>query len=198
MSVQMRATMTASAFEAWSGLPENAERRYELIMGEVFEVSPSSQLSTLISTALILALGNFVKARNLGVVTNPEGGFRLSETDVLAPDVAFIARERLGMISRRGFFTVVPDLAVEVVSPSDAARMVQRKAARYLALGVREVWLIYPEERSAEIYRPLPQGYQVVPLSVEQSLESGAILPDFSLPLRDLFDIGYPIEGGES
>lgn len=188
MTIQERLRMTANAFESWLAQPENAEKRCELIAGEVFERAPSRQLPT-----LIIALGSFVKARNLGVVTNPEGGFRLSDDDIFAPDVAFIARERIAAVKQRGFFTIPPDLAVEVLSPSDSVRLVQRKAVRYLALGVREVWLIYPQEQSAEVYRPLQKGFHVLPIGIDQSLEGGSILPDFSLPLREVFDVGYPI-----
>ncbi|MCE7947508.1 MAG: Uma2 family endonuclease [Chloroflexi bacterium CFX4] len=193
MTIQERLRMTANAFESWLAQPENAEKRCELIAGEVFERAPSRQLPT-----LIIALGSFVKARNLGVVTNPEGGFRLSDDDIFAPDVAFIARERIAAVKQRGFFTIPPDLAVEVLSPSDSVRLVQRKAVRYLALGVREVWLIYPQEQSAEVYRPLQKGFHVLPIGIDQSLEGGSILPDFSLPLREVFDIGYPITGEEA
>ena len=198
MTIQERLRMTANAFEVWLAQSENAEKRYELIEGKVFEMALSSQLPTLISTALIVALGSFVKAHNLGVVTNPEGGFRLSDDDIFAPDVAFIARERIAAIKQRGFFTIPPDLAVEVLSPSDSVRLVQRKAVRYLALGVREVWLIYPQEQSAEVYRPLQKGFHVLPIGIDQSLEGGSILPEFSLPLRAVFDVGYPITGEEA
>ncbi len=58
-----------------------------------------------------------------------------------------------------------------------SAFSVQRKALRHLALGAREVWLISPDEQSAELYRSLPQGYQVVPLSIDQSLEGGRSRP---------------------
>jgi Uma2 family endonuclease len=192
MSIRERITVTD--FEAFLSLPENAHKRFELHDGTIHEMAPSSELPTLLASELISYLRPFVRERGLGLVTAPDGGFALTPHDVLSPDVAFIRAERLTGIRRRGFFQIAPDLAVEVVSPSDSITAVQRKAARYLALGVREVWIIYPDEQTADIYRPTetPDRLEVQQIPPEGALQSD-LLPDFRLPLSQLFALGTPI-----
>jgi Uma2 family endonuclease len=187
--------LSVTAFEALLALPENAEKRLELIDGEILEMSPASELPTVIAAEIAAYLLTFARQHNLGIVTGADGGFQLSLTDVLAPDAAFIATGRLKGLRRRGFFQIAPDLAVEVISPSESVTAAQRKAARYLAFGVREVWLIYPSERRADVCLPDPSGestMRVKQLEPNDALES-ALLPNFRLPLSELFDVGLPI-----
>jgi Uma2 family endonuclease len=183
-----------SDFEAFLRLPENAAKRFELHDGAIYEMSPSSELPTVLASELISYLRPFVRERGLGLVTAPDGGFALTRHDVLSPDVAFIRAERLSGIRRRGFFQIAPDLAIEVVSPSDSIPAVQRKAARYLALGVREVWIIYPDDQTADIYRAgnAPNRLEVQQIASDGALESD-LLPEFRLPLPQLFALGAPI-----
>ncbi|PJF30415.1 MAG: hypothetical protein CUN51_07790 [Candidatus Thermofonsia Clade 1 bacterium] len=192
MSIHERAT--ATDFEAFLSLPENAHKRFELHDGAIHEMSPSSELPTVLAMRLAVLLGSYIYSANLGVLTGADGGFALTPHDVLSPDVAFIRAERLTGIRRRGFFQIAPDLAIEVVSPSDSITAVQRKAARYLALGVREVWIIYPDEQTADIYRPTetPDRLEVQQISPEGALQSD-LLPDFRLLLSQLFALGAPI-----
>jgi Uma2 family endonuclease len=152
-------------------------------------------LSGVINARLSARLQLFIEENKLGLLTSPENGFQLSPTDVLAPDAAFIATGRLKGLRRRGFFQIAPDLAVEVISPSESVTAAQRKAARYLAFGVREVWLIYPSERRADVCLPDPSGestMRVKQLEPNDALES-ALLPNFRLQLSELFDVGLPI-----
>lgn len=192
--MSVRQKLTAHQFEAFLQQPENAHKRFELHDGVICEMTPSSELPTLLASELISYLRPFARERKLGLVTAPDGGFALTPSDVLSPDVAFIRAERLSGVRRRGFFQIAPDLAIEVVSPSDSIPAVQRKAARYLALGVREVWIIYPDERSADIYRPAqtPERLEVQQIPPDGALTSD-LLPDFRLPLQQLFALGLPI-----
>jgi Uma2 family endonuclease len=192
--MSVREKLSASDFEAFLRLPENAAKRFELQDGAIYEMSPSSELPTLLASELISYLRPFVRERGLGLVTAPDGGFALTPHDVLSPDVAFIRAERLTGIRRRGFFQIAPDLAIEVVSPSDSIPAVQRKAARYLALGVREVWIIYPDDQTADICRAgnAPDRLEVQQIASDGALESD-LLPEFRLPLPQLFALGAPI-----
>ena len=93
--------------------------RYELVKGELLTMSPSGEEHGAVIVNLTLLLGQYVKANNLGVLYAAETGFKLeSDPDtVLAPDLAFIRRERVGIRSK-GYRCGAPDLAVEVLSPS--------------------------------------------------------------------------------
>jgi Uma2 family endonuclease len=199
-AMTIREKMTIADFDTFISLPENADKRYELLDGVLHEMSPSSELPTVIAMRLGILLGSHVYANRLGFITGADGRFDLSSTDHYAPDVAFIAAARLEGIRRRGFFQIAPDLAVEIVSPSDSIPAVQRKAARYLALGVREVWIIYPDEQTADVYRPAesPNRLEVQQIAADGALESNDLLPNFRLPLQQLFELGKPILDDES
>jgi Uma2 family endonuclease len=99
-------------------------------------------------------LGGFVKQRRLGVVTGAETGFLLSRDPdtVRAPDVAFVAQHRVPAEEPVGFFLGAPDLAVEVLSPSDRQGEVQQKVKHWLQAGSGEVWVVQPDQRSVSIY----------------------------------------------
>jgi len=189
-----REKMTVADFEALLALPENAHKRLELLNGELCEMTPASQLSGVITVRLSARLQLFIEENKLGLLTSPENGFQLSPVDLLVPDAAFIAKGRLQGVRKRGFFQIAPDLAIEVVSPSDSIPAVQRKAARHLALGVREVWIIYPDDQTADIYRAgnAPNRLEVQQIASDGALESD-LLPEFRLPLPQLFALGAPI-----
>ena len=98
-------------------------------------------------------LYNYVKANKLGVVVGGDPGFTLEvgPDTVLAPDVAFVTQERV--ISTTGFYPGPPDLAVEVISPSDTLPQVARKTALWLELGAKSVWNVNPKKRTVEVNR---------------------------------------------
>ncbi len=102
---------------------------------------------------LSILLGSYVKTNKLGVAA-AEMGFKLeSDPDtVLAPDISFIAADRVG-IRVEGYRTAAPDLAVEVLSPSDSKRMVERKTGLWLKLGTKAVWNVDPRMRTVEVIR---------------------------------------------
>ncbi len=130
-------------------------------------------------------LGNFVRERRLGVVGG-EGGFLLSRDPdtVLSPDFVFIQMDRLPSEDDEGFVTVVPDLVVEVMSPSDTAPKMDDKVQRYLAAGVRLVWVANPLLRSVTEYTP----DRTARIFVEgETLTGGDVVPGFELPVAEIF-----------
>jgi Uma2 family endonuclease len=167
-------------FLALENLPDNAGRILELIDGEIVEKLPSfspSRIAMLIGHFLL----NF--AHNLGYVTGADGGYVMSERDVFNPDVGYISKERLPVLPEREV-PVPPDLAVEVKSPTDTKRALRLKVERYLAAGTRLVWLVFPEERVVEVYRPSEDVHSV---GIDGVLDGGDVLPGFTLKVRDIF-----------
>lgn len=132
-------------------LPDSSDR-HELIKGELLTMSPVGFTHGTVTMALSMILYNHVKAYKLGVLV-PEVGFKLeSEPDtVLAPDIAFIARDRVGHITP-GFRLGPPDLAVEVMSQWDTKPQVDRKAALWLKLGAKSVWNVNPKKRTVDVW----------------------------------------------
>jgi Uma2 family endonuclease len=132
---------------------DDEPNRHELIKGELLTMAPIGYPHGTTTVNLSTLLHNHVKANNLGVLA-VELGFKL-ETDpdtVLGPDISFIARERVGIPSE-GYVVGPPDLAVEVLSPSDRKTQVERKTALWLELGAKSVWNVNPKRRTVEVVR---------------------------------------------
>jgi Uma2 family endonuclease len=181
MALEKQKAYTDAEFESFIRLPENAEKRFELIDGEIIEV-PSNPYSSEIAALIIHALLSFVLGRKLGRVTGEGAGYIVAGRR-LSPDVAFVSAARQEQLAREGYNPIAPDLAVEVVSPTDKQPEIRRKLAIYAEGGVL-VWLVYPEQRRVEIYAP----DQPVEIMFEGNvLSGGTALPGFSLPLADIF-----------
>ncbi len=162
----------------------DSDQRYELVQGELIEMPPPSKEHGLIIASLIAALLPFIRANGLGQLM-AEAGFQLSADPdtVRAPDVAFIRQARIVPTSG-GYYPFAPDLAVEVISPSNSVGAVQAKIAQYFESGAQQVWLIYPASRTLYIHSS-PKAVRI--LDTTDTLEGGELLPNFSLPVSELF-----------
>ena len=128
---------------------------HELIKGELLTMPPPGDQHGAVTMNLTLLLGIHVRANNLGVMRAAETGFKLESNPdtVLAPDIAFIARDRVGPPVVAGYRHGAPDLAVEVMSQWDSRPKAARKAALWLELGARSVWIVNPRQRTVEVNR---------------------------------------------
>jgi len=117
----------------------------------------------------------------------PETGFLLARNPdtVRAPDVAFVARERLATAPKgRGYFPGPPDLAVEVISPGDTYAEVEAKVEEWLAAGSRMVVVVNPRNETLKVYGSL---IDVTRLTVADTFDGGDVVPGFRLPVRRIF-----------
>ena len=121
---------------------ESDLERYEYVKGELIPMPPTSGEHGDISMSLVVFLGPYVRENQLGRVYTSDTGFQIGDR-VLMPDIAFVSTERLPE-DRRKAFSIPPDLAVEVVSPTDAQFRVVEKVLIYLRAGSRLVWVIEP------------------------------------------------------
>ncbi|GIK57073.1 MAG: hypothetical protein BroJett015_27360 [Chloroflexota bacterium] len=161
--------------------------RSELVKGEVTLMSPAGTQDGKIALRLGAIIWNYVEAHNLGEVYAAETGFTIEEDPdtVRAPDVSFVARERIPPEGEPpDFWAIAPDLVAEVLSPFDVASKVQQKITEYLQAGVRLVWLVDPETQTVTVYESLAHGRILLP---DDTLTGGEVLPGFSLPLHQLF-----------
>jgi Uma2 family endonuclease len=166
-------------------LPDDGNR-YELVRGELICMSPSAFLPSAVAGRMLVALGGFVLSRGLGEVGSAEGGFRLARDPdtVRAPDVWFVRSGRVPAgDATTQFFEGAPDIAVEILSPSDRYVDVMTKVREYLDTGTSLVWAIDPLGRSAALFRP---GGVAQLIDENGMLDGGDILPGFSMVLREI------------
>jgi Uma2 family endonuclease len=174
--------MTATQFEAYASQPENAQRRLQLINGEVVEKMPT-QLHAYIAALLATFLTVFTRQYKLGWVL-VEARYCLPNDDAndLIPDVSFVSKAR-GSLVAKGPAPYMPDLAIEVKSPDDTLPEMRDKATYYLTHGTRLVWLVYPEKRVVIVMSADTEAI----LNMDDMLSGGEVLPHFEMPVRDIF-----------
>ena len=172
--------------QGWDG---TRDRKYELIDGELIEMSPANSLHAWLASELSAQLRNFASSGNLGYTFVEVGVFPAPDrSTLLAPDVAFFSAERLLPPFPQTFAGFMPDLAVEIASPSNTITELRQKAATYLRHGSRLVWLVLPDQEGVEICR-LGDDEQLTFEFVgpDGSLSGEDVLPGFELEIRRLF-----------
>jgi Uma2 family endonuclease len=182
MVAQDKIKLTLADYHQFIDAPENADRLFELSNGELVEKMPSF-LPSEIAGNVIFHLKLFLRERALGRVSGADGGYVMPNGDVLIPDVGFIATLRMPETPEREPLAA-PDLAVEMLSPTDRKRALRNKAERYLAHGTAMVWLVFPIEQLVEVY---VADADVVTVGIDGVLEGGAVLPGFTLKVSELF-----------
>lgn len=168
-------------------LAMGTDAHFELIEGELHEVSPSGTESSMIAMLLAEKIGPFVRSRKLGIVTDAQGGYvlRRNPDTVVAPDIGVVRRERIPHgHDFTTFFPGPPDFAVEVVSPSDRPAEILGKVALYLEAEVPLVWVVYPRQRAVTAHA---LGEPPATLREGEVLDGGDILPGFSVAVSEIF-----------
>lgn len=181
MAIQKR-LMTYAEFERLTAQPANRDRRFELIHGELVEMSPSF-LHARLAHLLSLHLGMFNLRTPLGTILI-EARYKLPDDahNARIPDLSFM-RDTTG-IPQKGAIPRMPDLAIEIQSPDDSEDELRERAAYYLAHGSLMVWLFFTEKPGVEVHRP---NLDVIVLGIDDTLDGGDALPGFTLPLRTIF-----------
>ncbi|MBI4265967.1 MAG: Uma2 family endonuclease [Acidobacteria bacterium] len=162
--------------------------RYELVRGELRQMTPSGYAHGVVVANLTGPLERHVRAHSLGQICGAETGFRIgrSPDTVRAPDIAFVRRARQGAEPlSEGFFEGAPDLAVEVLSPSDTVYEVEEKVTDWLTAGCSLVWVVSPKRRSVSLHRA---GAPVVVLRDTDTLDGGDVVPGFTLRVAQIFE----------
>jgi Uma2 family endonuclease len=172
--------MTAEQFDA---LPEEEGRKWELLDGELIEVSSATPRHNRILARLIRLLDGFAESKKLGAVL-PETDLAVRANTRLRPDFGFFSAETWQTVDiDRVPVVQTPDIAVEIISPSELATTINRKVQAYLKWGVKEVWLIDPEVQMILVHT----------LAGAQRLSEGTFLisefvPGWRLRIADLFE----------
>ena len=179
---QQKTLMTADEFFDFCGRNDG---RYELVDGEVIELSPVNDEHSGISINIGTALNNYSRQIGFGQAGVEAGYILLSGPDtVRGPDVSFRLVPRNARRQRSGFLPGAPDIAVEVFSPSNTHAEMNRKVAEYLAAESQRVWIAYASTRSVAVHR---SDGTTITFTGDDVITDEELLPGFSLPLSDIF-----------
>ena len=162
------------------------DHRYELVNGRLVEKSMAAT-SSLVAGQVYGVLWNHCQQTAAGEVFYADQGYQCFPDEpnkVRKPDISFIARDRITPALAEGHIRIAPDLVVEVLSPTDLVREVSRRIRDYLRVGVRLLWVIDPEARLVQVYRP---GRRGVILPETDELDGEEVLPGFRVPVHVLF-----------
>ncbi len=160
--------------------------RYELINGELITVGNSGMEHGNLGAFLAGAIEFHVRSRKLGATCDSSTAFTMKSGNRRSPDVSFVSRERLQGLKRlpKGYLQGAPDLAVEIISPSNTFEEIHNKIVEYFDNGSRLVWVVHPDEKSVLVYhQPEPDRL----LTTSDYLNGEDVIPDFSLPVAALF-----------
>lgn len=179
----MRLSMALTERDLLRVQAANPDRRVELRDGKVVVMSPCGSYAEAVTTGLIGRLEPFVRERKLGFVFGSSGGFKLPNGDIVGPDVSFVSRDLMRSVPRR-FAQVVPNLAVEVKSPSDRIRELEEKLSMLRDQGSQATLLIDPDARTVTL--DFIGGERRV-LIDENVIELPGLLPGWSMRVSELW-----------
>lgn len=170
----------------------------ELVHGVIVE-KPMGLPESFIAAFLIEMLGPWTRAKGIGIISTADGAFRFAVGEMREPDLAFIHRDRLpdGRYPRMPVGTIIPNLCVEVLSPSNTRKEMEQKRELYFTAGVELVWMIDPDSESVSVYGSVAD---FITLTNNDTLDGGMLIPGFTLSVADIFksDELPPILGNES
>jgi len=170
--------------EEFMALPDGD--RYELVNGELIIVGNSGMEHGNLGAFLCGLLEIYARRNKLGLTFDSSTAFTMKTGNKRSPDVSFVAKDRLRGLKKlpKGFFQGAPDLAVEIISPSNTFDEIHTKIVEYFDSGSKLVWVIHPDEESVLVYhKPQPDKL----LQRSDSLDGETIIPGFTVPLAELF-----------
>lgn len=186
---------TAEEFFAFVRRPENASRWFELHHGVLIEMPSPKLVHGWISTLFVQAVTRYLDQNPIGYVFGDSNDIVLAPDVVYKPDAFYIAKERLQRLP--DYFHGAPDIAVEIISPSNTAAEIAEKVEDYLRYGVRMVILLYLEQKTARVCRSHGDGsINTRTLTAEDWLDSDDVLPSFRVQVKTLFP-DVPADGDQ-
>jgi Uma2 family endonuclease len=180
----MATTTNLLSWEAFEQLPDDG-MHHEILEGEMITLPPPKSGHSLVASNAYKGLLP-LEERGLGRVF-AEAGYRLSDDPAtwIQPDVSFLRKERVLATAPDGYFLGAPELAIEIVSPSESARDLERKMDALLAAGGQAVWVVYPASRKVRVF--LGDGTSFS-RGIHDTLSAPGLLPGWELPVVKLFE----------
>jgi Uma2 family endonuclease len=178
MATQPHTLVTAEQFYQ---LPPEEGREFELLDGEVIEMSSATYKHNLIETTATVLLHSGVNGRGQIV---PNTDFSDGRLTVLRPDLAVLLGEKPSLFDPEKLpVTIAPDIVIEIISPSESAFRVHRRVKNYLRLGACEVWVVYPEDQDLCVH----SGAGMTRFPSTDTLTT-PLLPGWSITVSQLFE----------
>ncbi len=179
------ATRTKLTYEDYETFPDDGNR-YEIIDGEVFVSPPPITPHQWASAQLSRLIGNYVMQLNLGCVFYAPFAVRLGPHDVFEPDVLFISESKMSLVDRQGM-NGVPDLCIEIASPSTHSRDRTVKYERYAYFGVPEYWIVNADAQTVEVFALENHSYALLGIARGDEVIVSRVLPNLALRAAALF-----------
>jgi len=180
----MGATTRPMTAEELFELPDDGQR-HELVAGEILDMTPTFYDRSFIVGAIFKQIVLLTAGKIPGNLT-VESSFLIARNPdtVRIPDIALVTQERINASGiPRTFYAGAPDLAVEVISPSERAAEIEAKITEYLLAGTQIVWVVQPMTRTVTVHVP-NQSPRL--LTVNDTLDAGDLIPELALPVRDI------------
>ncbi|MCF8247649.1 MAG: Uma2 family endonuclease [Saprospiraceae bacterium] len=160
---------------------------YELINGEVVKKSAPTPLHQECSFLLTLQMGNFVVSNNIGKIFPAPVDVYLHEFSHQLPDLVFVSTKNLGIIDDKNGIIGVPDIVVEIISPSSVYKDRVQKNGEYEAAGVPEYWLVDCKNQTVEIYENVDGKFHLHSFAAESGKVTSKVLENFELEITSIF-----------
>jgi Uma2 family endonuclease len=165
---------------------ELKEYIFELLAGEIMKQNYPSFKHQQVSMKMILKFGNFITKKNLGTLLHPPFGVVLDDFNAPQPDLIFVSTAKQAIIQAEGVFGV-PDLLVEIISPSSIKTDKFDKYKIYEKFGVAEYWLIDPKNQSIEVYSLQNSKYELAAFGVEKGKVQSVVIQGLEIEVSEIF-----------
>jgi Uma2 family endonuclease len=157
--------------------------------GQIIIMPPTGLESSFTNGELFGEVRNWNRQNKAGRTSESNGGYKLPDTSMRAPDVGWVSNERLATVTAeqlRKFAPVTPDFVIEVRSESDSLSELKTKMEKWLANGVRLGWLVDPQEQTTTIYRP---NLDIQEVPFDQTLSGEDVLVGFTLNVKEVLEL---------
>ncbi|MBM2838581.1 MAG: hypothetical protein HW415_1206 [Deltaproteobacteria bacterium] len=162
------------------------DKRYEVHEGELMMVPAPLTAHQRISRKIERIIDDFVTKNDLGEVFDAPTDVVLAEDVVVQPDILFISKERAGIIGEKAVMGA-PDMVVEILSPSSIYSDTVRKKGFYQRYGVREYWLVFPEEKAIEVLTLEGDLYKELDSAKDEGKVRSKVLNGLEVNIKDVF-----------
>jgi Uma2 family endonuclease len=182
MAISQQRVWTIEAFQEFVARPENSDRLFELINGELAEKMPGRTRNSELALIIATIVRPFCRAHNLPCHISGEAGAYLVDGNVVAPDFAY----KRTPTSKEYPDPVAPEWVVEIISPTDKAPEIRAKRQIYLRAGIL-YWEMYPESLSIDVYA---SGQPIRTVEKDEAVAVGELIPGFTIPVNEIFAEG--------